>query len=261
MESHNDFGFIITRHVNSEITNKYWNICVRCIKYFYPNKKIIIIDDNSDYNYINDKNIDSENIEIIQSEYPGRGELLPFYYFHKYKYFDNAIIIHDSVFIHNTINFSLLIQKNIHVMPLWHFNPDRDNYLNTYKISSLLNNSLSIQKKITGNDDGLLGLAHNKWYGCFGVQCFINYKFLNNIVNKYKIFNLLNRIKNRSDRCSLERIFGVIFYDEYKDLYKFKSLFGNVYFHQKWGYNYNQYIQDYNNKKINKSIIKVWTGR
>ena len=37
------YGFIITRHVNSEKTNKYWNKCVKCIRTFYPLKKIIII--------------------------------------------------------------------------------------------------------------------------------------------------------------------------------------------------------------------------
>ena len=257
-----DYGFIITRHVNSEITNKYWNNCINCIRYFYPSQKIFIIDDNSNYDYVKQYNyIDDENIKIIKSEYPGRGELLPYYYYFHNKYFNNAIILHDSVFIHNNINFDILIRKNIQVLPLWHFNADRDNYINTYKIANLLNNSILIQKKITGNDEGLLGLKQYKWYGCFGVQSFINHNFLINIVNKYKIFNIINRVKNRADRCSLERIFGAIFYNEYKELYKYRSLFGDIYFHQKWGYNYNQYINDVTNKKIKKSIIKVWTGR
>ena len=38
------FGFIITRHVNSENTNKYWNHCVKCLRTFYPEKKIVIIE-------------------------------------------------------------------------------------------------------------------------------------------------------------------------------------------------------------------------
>ena len=46
------YGFIITRHVNSEKTNKYWNKCVRCIRKFYPLRKIIIIDDNSNSDFI-----------------------------------------------------------------------------------------------------------------------------------------------------------------------------------------------------------------
>lgn len=257
-----NYGFIITRHVNSEITNKYWNNCINCIRFFYPLHKIIIIDDNSNYNFINqDKYLNDINIITIQSEYPGRGELLPYYYFYKEKYFDNAVILHDSVFIHNRINFDILIKKNIQVLPLWHFDADRDNYINTCKILAVLNNSLLLQKKITGNDEGLLSLKQNKWYGCFGVQSFINHNFLNALVNKYKLFNIINRINNRADRCSLERIFGAIFNNEYKELYRYKSLFGNIYIHQQWGYTYKQYIHDLNSKKIKKSIIKVWTGR
>ena len=60
----------MTRHVNSVKTNKYWNNSIRCIRRFYPQKKIIIIDDNSnpeflkaEYEYI--------NLEIIQSEFCG----------------------------------------------------------------------------------------------------------------------------------------------------------------------------------------------
>ena len=65
------FGFIISRHVNSEITNKYWNRCVRCIQAYHPGIQIIIIDDNSDYSFVK-ADIEYKNIEIIQSEYPGR---------------------------------------------------------------------------------------------------------------------------------------------------------------------------------------------
>ena len=106
------FGFIITRNVKCEKTNKYWNHCVRCLRFYYPYRKIVIIDDNSndefvksDYNY--------QNVIIIKSEYPGRGELLPYYYFYKNNFFNNAVIIHDSVFFHKKTglyfdNFKLL---------------------------------------------------------------------------------------------------------------------------------------------------------
>ena len=74
------YGFIITRHVNSEITNKYWNHCIKCIRTFYPYRKIVIIDDNSNQDFLISFH-NYENIEIINSEFPGRGELLPYYYF------------------------------------------------------------------------------------------------------------------------------------------------------------------------------------
>jgi hypothetical protein len=46
------YGFVMTRHANSEKTNRYWNECYTCIRKFYPKNTVIIIDDNSDYQYV-----------------------------------------------------------------------------------------------------------------------------------------------------------------------------------------------------------------
>lgn len=252
------YGFIITRHVNSEKTNKYWNKCVRCIRTFYPLKKIIIIDDNSNPIFIKD-DLEYTNIEIIQSEFPGRGELLPYYYFFKNHFFENAVIIHDSIFFHKRINFEKLIGMN--VLPIWDFEPDNENIGKSIIISSRLKNINEIHKKLSFNDN-VLGLNHQKWYGCFGVQSFINYNFLKYIEKKYNLFNLLSVVKNRQDRCSLERIFGAIFYTEDKNnLIKVRSIFGNIFNYHQWGYTFNQYENDVNKHKITKPIIKVFTGR
>ena len=78
----NEYGFIITRHVNSELTNKYWNNCVKCIRHFYPYRKIIIIDDNSKKDYLksfyNYENIDISSLSsgyyIIQLQ-SGNGKI------------------------------------------------------------------------------------------------------------------------------------------------------------------------------------------
>ena len=61
--TNNDYGFIITRHVNSEKTNKYWNKCVRCIREFYPFRKIVIIDDNSNQKFVKS--------EMVKKKYEG----------------------------------------------------------------------------------------------------------------------------------------------------------------------------------------------
>jgi hypothetical protein len=251
------YGFIITRHVNSQITNKYWNRCVKCIRRFYPFKQIIIIDDNSNQEFIK-ADFEYNNVEIIQSEFIGRGEILPYYYFHKYHYFDNAIIIHDSVFFHKRISFEKLI--GLKVLPLWHFNSDKENYENTLKISNYLKNSYKIKTQISLNET-VLGLNHLKWYGCFGIQSFINHTFLKYIEQQYSIFNILKIVKTRPDRCCCERIFGIIFNIESPNLCKIKSLLGNIYTYQKWGYSYKEYENDINQKQIPKYIIKIWTGR
>ena len=77
--SENTIGFIVLRHVNNELTNKYWIYSYHCIRKFYPENFIIIIDDNSDYKYITDEKL--YKTKIINSEFPKRGELLPYYYF------------------------------------------------------------------------------------------------------------------------------------------------------------------------------------
>ena len=75
--------FIIIRHVNSESSNLYWKHSYSSIRQFYPTTSIIIIDDNSPFKKFGSINL--SNCEIINSEYPQRGELLPYYYFHKLK--------------------------------------------------------------------------------------------------------------------------------------------------------------------------------
>lgn len=252
-----NYGFIITRHVNSEKTNKYWNNNVKLLRSFYPRKLIVIIDDNSKQEYVK-SDFDYKNIQIIQSEFPGRGELLPYYYFYKNKFFDNAIIIHDSIFIHKRINFEKLL--GMKVLPLWYFDSDSENLQNTQRIASSLSNNMEIQQRLALNEN-ILGLRNLKWIGVFGVQSFINHSFLCQIQNKYNILNMIHSIKNRKDRCCLERIMGVIFSIEQPNLYVIKSLFGRIFNYQRWGYSYDEYINDVKNRRLPKLVVKVWTGR
>jgi hypothetical protein len=254
-----NYGFIITRHVNSEKTNKYWNHSVKLIKTLYPYKKIVIIDDNSNYDYVKPE-FNYNNIQVIQSEFPGRGELLPYYYFLKHKFFENAVIIHDSVFFHKRFNFEKLNGRK--VIPLWFFHPDKENVENTKRIIRTLKNNLLIHDKLTSEEISMIRInKHNKWYGCFGVQCYINLKFLEHIENKYSISNLISVVKCRSDRCCLERILGAIFFTESPDITNLKSLFGNIMKYQTWGYNYDQYMNDFEKGTIPKIVVKIWTGR
>ena len=253
------YGFIITRHVNSKKTNEYWNRCVQLIKKFYPLKKIIIIDDNSNYEFVNATH-GRNDIEIIQSEYPKRGELLPYIYFMKYRWFDNAVILHDSVFIHMRIPFELL---KCNVLPLWHYPYDKENVNNLIRICSKLKNNLDLRKILNGSKVKVLGLNNPYNFNlCFGVQSYINLNFLDNIESKYKISNLIPVINCRIDRCALERILGLLFSIEEPRVKKYKSVFGNIMNHHKsFGYDYDQYMRDYDNKFVAGKFVKVWTGR
>jgi hypothetical protein len=252
------FGFIITRHVNSEQTNKYWNRSVKLLHTFYPTTKIIIIDDNSNQDLVK-ADFNYPNIEVIQSEFPGRGELLPYYYYIKNKFFDNAIIIHDSVFIHKKINFEKL--DNFNVLPLWHFEKDNENIENTIRIAKNLKNSHTICDYLQENTKQFLSMLNHNWYGCFGCQSFINHDFLLSVENKYGLTNLIKAVQCRRDRCCLERIMGCIFFTENPKLIFQKSLFGTILTYLKFGYTFDEYQTHLKKGTILKPVIKVWTGR
>jgi hypothetical protein len=251
------FGFIITRHVNSEKTNRYWNHSVKLLRSIYPNNKIVIIDDNSNKDFVKSE-FNYKNIIIIESEFQGRGELLPYYYYIKNKFFDNAVIIHDSVFFHKKINFEKL--NNINVLPLWFFNPDKENINNTLRISNNLKNNFLIDSQLNLHTS-VLGMPQNKWYGCFGVQSYINHNFLLRLESKYKLTSLISIIKCREDRCCLERIFGCIFFNENPLILKKKALLGNIHNYQTWGTTFEEYMDKLKNGSKIKVITKVWTGR
>lgn len=252
------FGFIITRHVNSDITNNYWNCCVQCIRNYYPLQKIIIIDDNSNPIYLKSER-EYEKVEIIQSEYPGRGELLPYYYMIKLKFFNNAVILHDSVFFHRKINFEYLIGK-AKVLSLWHFNLDTENVNNSVRIATALQNTPILLRNLTSTS---INLNVKKKKACFGCQCFINLKFLLDLEKKYSITEMLTTVRNRQDRCSLERILGIIFeMESANQKVRIESVFGNIFNHPHFNkYKYLNYLYDKANNKLPVSVIKVWTGR
>ena len=231
-------GFIILRHVNSFATNLYWIECYDCIRQYYPNNMIIIIDDNSNYNYITTKEL--INTKIIQSEFHQRGELLPYYYYSINKWFDTAIILHDSVFIKKYIDFSVEKYKI-----LWNINHDYDQTEDEIKIINSLNNN-----KV------LLEFHKNKslWTGCFGGMTIITYDYLKFLDNKYSFSNLLNVITSRFNRCSFERVLACILQLDHKP-YNY-ILLGFIATYCRWGIPYS----DKNNNN-NLPIVKIWTGR
>jgi hypothetical protein len=256
------YGFIITRHVNSEKTNQYWNQCVKLIRKFYPLIQIIIIDDNSNTEFVK-SDFEYTNLTIIQSEYPKRGELLPYIYYLKYKWFPNAIIIHDSLFIHKRIPFEHI---KMPVLPLWHHKYDKDNQYNLFRIAASLSNNNKLIRKLNNKIDNVINFTvtntNDKFNICFGCQCYIKLSFLEMLQYKYNITNLVNSIYNRTDRCSLERIFGLLFCEEYPKLLQIKSLFGDISkFPKAFAYNYDDYKNDCKQNKLINLTVKVWTGR
>lgn len=228
-------GFIMLRHVNNELTNKYWIECYNSIRKYYHENNILIIDDNSNYEFITDEKL--YNTTIINSEYPQRGELLPYYYYLHNKLFDIAVIIHDSVFINKYIDFNVKKYKL-----LWEFEHNWDQIDDETKMINCFNNS------------ELKKFYENKklWKGCFGGMSIITYEYLTHINNKYDISKLLNYVINRYNRCSFERVLGCLLQKEGNK----EILLGNIHKYCTWGIKYNEI-----GKYRHLPIIKIWTGR
>jgi hypothetical protein len=117
-------------------------------------------------------------------------------------------------------------------------------------------------KKLNNNNINILGLNNDKFNLCFGCQAYIKLDFLEFLEKKYKITNLINVVHNRRDRCSLERVMGLLFCQEYPKLIKLNSMFGDILtkYRSKF-YNFDEYIRDLKNKQLRYQFIKVWTGR
>ena len=229
------FGFIMLRHVNNELTNSYWINCYNCIRTHYPENSIIIIDDNSNYNFITNKEL--YKTTIINSEYPKRGELLPYYYYLHNKLFDVAVIIHDSVFINEYIDMSVDKYKI-----LWEFEHDWDQKNDELRMINVF------------NDLELTYFYKNKhlWKGCFGAMSIIKHDYLCYINNKYDISKLLNCILNRYNRCSFERVFACLLQINGKK----ETLLGNIHKYCPWGISFAD-----KDKYNHLPLLKCWTGR
>lgn len=241
-------GFILTRHVNSPETNNYWIESYSQIRKFYPMHIIMIIDDNSNYTYIKQpETLHLTNCFIIQSQFPQRGELLAYYYFHKYNLFDKAVILHDSVFIQNYIDFDAVTDIKF----LWHFYHDWDDNQTEKQLLNTLPDNIKLQPLEAYEEK-------SNWYAAFGVQSVITRDFLNLLINRYNIFTLLNHVDNRQKRMAVERIFGLLCSQIKPELVDEPSLFGTIHSYCKWGTTYTEYK---NTQSLNLVIRKVWSAR
>ena len=228
------FGFIILRHVTDPKTNEYWKHSYDCVRRFYPNAPIMIIDDNSTQEHVDTAKV-LKNTTIQQSEFPGRGEFLPYYYFLKLKPFDIAIILHDSVFINERINFS--VSK---FCALWDFEHTWDQTEDESRLIQVF------------EDAALTSFHENKdaWKGCFGGMSIITHEHLSQVNAKHDISKLIPLILTRYNRCSFERVIACLMQAGEP------SIFGKIHDYMPWGVPI-----EYKDHFAHLPVIKVWTGR
>lgn len=241
----NSFGFIVIRHVNNALTDKYWKLSYHCIRKYHPDTEIVIIDDNSNYTFV-DVHFETtlHNTTIIKSAYQQRGEMLPYLYLSEKRFFDIAVILQDSVFLNKNIDLNLNPNENYKF--IWEFEHDwDDDHTEITLLSHLTNNA------------GLIELYRNKtkWKGCFGSMSVVRLSFLQKVHTNHNITNLIPHITCRAKRSCFERIIACVL--QHNDTNQFRgSLLGNIHKYCPWGVHWHQrkYFS-------HLPIIKVWTGR
>jgi hypothetical protein len=246
------YVFVILRHIGTTRDNDLWISSYNSIRKFYTNK-IIIIDDNSSINTVNGKLI---NTEVIHSEWNGAGEILPYYYYFKHGWADRMIFLHDSMFLHRRFTEDELdgiVQFH------WFFEKTKDS--NEHKILtylSILSNSEEVMASLT--DPSFI------WKGCFGATSIIDLDLVRMLENKYNLFTkLVASIRNRKDRETFERIFGIILFHEGIVDDTRCSNFGDILRYPKAFESDNTNMETaahiLSQKQYDTAIIKVWRGR
>lgn len=249
----NNYVIYITRHMCNEVTSKYWIQNYENIRKFYKNIKVIIIDDNSKDEYL--KNDKDYNIEIINTEHHGRGEILPYYYFSNSNGKKYALIIHDSIIMEKEIH-NFIEEKEY--ISLWNFFPRTERKKNVEYFDYLFKNELE-------NINEYIELFNtNEWRGVFGGMSIISNTLVCRLKDKYNIFEIcMRKIDKRKGRKVFERMLGLFLHKEGINTYE--CLLGNIQhwckFHYNvwWDISIDKYLSS--DKKNNCILSKIWSGR
>ena len=194
-----DFVYVILRSVQKPEHEVFWWISYNCIRRNDKSRKIIVIDDNSS---IEVETRPTVNCEFIKSEFPGRGELLPYYYFHKYKWANKMVFFHDSMFMHHSNRIEKYTDSIEDYRFLWSFFVREE--LNP-PIDSLIEGCKNADKLQKIYEDTSL------WQPAFGVTSIISWNFLNKMEETFSFMKpLLNNIRSRKERIQLECIFACL---------------------------------------------------
>ena len=230
-------GFCIVRCIRDA---KHTELCYDAytsIRKFYPNNHIMIIDDNSTVEDLHEY----DNITMIKSEHPGCGEVLAYYYFHKLRLFDEMVFIHDSMMINSVLD--------LHKTPLflWNFTTHIwDDVPRVCRIIQDCKHKFQLTQL----------MISQCWDGCFGICSYVTLEFIDTIERKYNFFSVLNHIKCRDDRCSMERIWSIICH-HHTGKRVIPTICGNIFDHPDSFGPYNP--TDPRLEKL--PIIKRWMGR
>lgn len=230
-------GFCIVRCLRDI---KHTELCYdayNSIRTFYSENHIMIIDDNST---IVDTHL-YKNVTVVKSEFPGCGEVLAYYYFHKLRLFDEMIFIHDSMKINNVLN--------INQCPTFMWNFTNHTWDDVPRVCRLI-------QDFKHRFDLVTLMVSKEWEGCFGICSYVTQQFIDEIAEKYNFFSILNHITCRDDRCSVERIWALICH-HHTGQRTIPTLCGDIFSHPDAFGSHNPNDP----RLLSLPIIKRWMGR
>jgi hypothetical protein len=242
------FGFVLLRHVNSCDTNLYWQLSYVSIRRHHPDARIVIIDDNSDEAFLQ-SNLVLHHTEIIRSAWPGRGELLPYIYYLERRWFDTAVILHDSTFLQRPMKVDDVHEYSF----LWTFE-------HTWDKPALERSHMA---RLRNSAEALAFYGETSaWKGCFGAMSVVGCEYLQKVDRHSDLRRLLDVIRTRIDRMAFERIIACLLEmhrgrNKAAACSRTPSLFGDIHRFGRWGKSFDELSAS----DLKKPIIKVWTGR
>lgn len=254
------FGFIILRHVRHRVNDLYWKESYRCIRRWYPDAPILIIDDSSVRDVLNEDLIMTKCTVIYDTMHRGAAELLPYYYFHLLRPFERAVIMHDGVFLHGPIEgLDRPITVSNEVRWLWSI-PHTFN-------DGIAREIYELMADLPGGDAvRQCYLDTSTWHGAFGVMSVITWDLVDRLNVRFSMFDhLLGKLKNREYRSALERVFGVLVHQLRKEAgihQKVDALHGGIMQYISWGVSFQDYLmrEDLHDAR-RYPLMKVWSGR
>ena len=172
--------------------------------------------------------------------------------------FDKALIIHDTCYILRYIDLDSI---DFNIRFLWHFDHSYDELIDDCVHKPGMNKELI---RYLDHSEELLKLYNNnqQWISCFGVMSLVNLSFIDTLESKYNLFNTMNYITKRHNRCELERVFGLLCCYEDNTIIKDPSIHGSIHnylnTYNLWDYSgkngYNNIKKNMKNGTINKDI-------
>jgi len=183
-------GFVILRHVDSARADSYWKLCYESVRRLYPEEPILIVDDDSDPAHLTTH--PTTGTTLVQSEYPGRGELLPYIYYLRLKISDRAVFLHDTVFLQSKVPFC----DGYWYQHLWAAADHRpeDHAGEVRILGALKDPPLALHSKKT------------RWHGCFGAMVIITHDLLCSVDKAYTFTKLAGAVLTRDDRRAFKRV-------------------------------------------------------